>query len=144
MTSTTKRRAGAPAGSTRRRPLRALAVVGAVVAALAVWVVAVPIAGVDLAAQLGGEGPPDEIGARGVTVTALAVGLAAWALLELLERVTRRPRRVWMAVALLVFALSLVGPLAGGVSAGATITLVCLHAAVAAALIGLMAPTASP
>lgn len=123
-----------------RLGLRALAVVGATLAALAVWLVAVPVAGVDLAAGFG-DGPPDEIGARGVVVTALGAGLAGWALLEVLERVVRRPRTVWVAVALIVLLVSLIGPLAGAVSTAATVTLVVLHLAVAAVLVPILART---
>ena len=74
-----------------RRRVRALAVLGATAAALAVWVVAVPLAGVDLAARTGATEQP--VGPGAVAVSALLAGLAAWALLAVLERFTHGPGR---------------------------------------------------
>lgn len=135
--STTTVRAGTRHGTGRRRD-RALAVAATVAATLAVWAVAGPLAGVRLAVRAGGDVRP--VGPASVVITSLVVGLVAWALLEVLERVSRRARGVWIAIAVVVLVLSLAGPL-GGVTTAATVSLACLHVAAAAVLIPLLART---
>lgn len=77
---------------TSRRRARATAVAAAILAPTAVWLVAVPLLGVDLqVAQPGGRSPA-QITLPLVLVTALAASLAGWGLLALLERLTRRAR----------------------------------------------------
>ncbi|MEW2332639.1 DUF6069 family protein [Micromonospora chersina] len=125
---------------TRRRD-RALAVLAATAATLAVWAAAVPVAGVDLAVR-GGAGTEQSVTPAAVAVSTLLAGLAGWALLALLERFTARARAVWTGAAGLVLLLSLLGPLTGGVGAAATLTLVALHLAAAAVLVPLLRRTA--
>lgn len=124
----------AQVGTGRRR---ALSVAAAAAAALVVWIVAVPVLGVDL--RVGGR----EVGPVPVLVMSVLVGLAALGLLAVLERLTRRARAVWLAVAIGVLVLSLAGP-AGGDSAGAVVALVGMHLVVGAALVAGLAPTARP
>jgi hypothetical protein len=123
------------------RPSRALrragAVVAAALAALAVWVVAVPIAGLDLAAAPIG-GPVAPVGPLAVAAGPLLAGLSGWALLAVLERRTSRARRTWTVIALVVLALSLVSPLLGGVGAGGVLTLVTMHLVTGGVLIALL------
>ncbi len=69
-----------------------------------------------------------------MTLTSLGVGLAAWLLLELLERWTRRPRLIWRIVACAVLVLSLTGPLAATTGAGLAV-LLSLHLVVGSILI---------
>jgi hypothetical protein len=118
-------------------PARAAAVAAAVLAALAVWVLAVPVLGVDLAAVPIG-GPEQRVGPLAVAAGPLCAGLAGWALLAVLERRTARPRRSWTATALVVLTLSLVTPLLGGVGPAATVTLVAMHLVVGGVLITLL------
>jgi hypothetical protein len=113
--------------------MRGLSVLGAVAAALAVWVVAAPIAGRQLKVRQGGV--TDTVGLRAVIVTALIAGLVGWALLAVLERFGRRPRPTWTVIAVVVLALSLAGPLAEGVDAATKLVLACMHLAVGAVLI---------
>ncbi|MFD0690283.1 DUF6069 family protein [Actinomadura fibrosa] len=113
---------------------RALTVTAATAAALAVWTIAGPVAGVGLTARSGG-GSPHEIGAAAVIAAALASGLAAWALLAVLERTARRAARIWTITASAVLVLSLSGPLTGDASAAATAVLAALHLVVGAVLI---------
>ncbi|WP_219415714.1 DUF6069 family protein [Pseudonocardia nigra] len=124
--------------STAPSPLRrrALAVLGGTATALAVWAVAVPVAGVDLLARTGPE--PAPVAAGAVAVAALVTGLAGWALLAVLERTTARPGRIWRVLATAVLLLSLLGPLAQGVGAAAVATLAALHVVVGAVLIPLL------
>ena len=96
-----------------------LVAVTATVLALAVWVLAVPVGGVDLSAGT----PPQQVGAVAVVVTTLVVTLAAWGVRALLRR--RSPLAWWLTCGI-VLAVSLLGPL-GGTSAAAVGTLVTLH-----------------
>jgi hypothetical protein len=121
----------APTGAKRR--LRAAGVAGAVIAALAVWVVGDPLLGNDLAVEQGGE--VMSIGAGPVGLFALAASLLGWAFLELLERFTTRAGLIWSAVALLVLAASFVPLLAADASDSTKVVLGLAHLAVGAVLI---------
>ncbi|GAT70145.1 hypothetical protein PS9374_05825 [Planomonospora sphaerica] len=113
-----------------RRPLT---VIGAPVAALAVWALAVPVAGTVLTVRTGGG--TQQVGPVSVVVASLLAGLAGWALLAVLERFASRPGRIWTITALAVLALSLFGPLGGAVGTAATLVLVLLHLLVGAVLV---------
>ncbi|PGH44752.1 hypothetical protein COO58_10170 [Micromonospora sp. WMMA1996] len=117
-----------------RRRDRLLTVLAATAATLLGWVVAVPLAGVELAAR-GGDGAAQRVTPVAVAVSTLLAGLAGWASLALLERLTARARPVWTVVAVLVLALSLLGPVGAGVGSAATVTLVALHLVAAAVLV---------
>lgn len=122
--------------ATRRR--RATAALAAVLAPAAIWLVAVPLVGVDLqVAQPSGRAPA-EITLPLVLVTALAASLAGWGLLALLERLTPRARTIWTAtaVALVVSFAPLLGP---GTPTASRIVLALMHLAVAAILIPALA-----
>ncbi|MFA1543571.1 DUF6069 family protein [Actinomadura monticuli] len=121
----------APAPGTRAR--RALAVGAAAVAALALWALTGPVLGLDPAAGTGGRTEP--VGAGMVAAAALAAGLAGWALLALLERAARRPRRTWTAIAAVFLALSLAGPLGSAADAASLGVLAAMHLLVGAVLI---------
>ncbi|TQL96484.1 hypothetical protein FB559_2015 [Actinoallomurus bryophytorum] len=116
---------------------RILTVIGAPAAALATWVLAVPLAGITLTARTGTG--TQAVGPVAIVVTSLLAGLAAWALVAILERFVARPGRIWMFSAPAVFAASLSGPLGSGVGAAAVLALVLLHLVVASVLLlGLM------
>jgi hypothetical protein len=117
-------------------------VLGAAGAALAVWVIAVPLAGTDLTVRVNGETQSIEPGS--VVTSTLIAALVGWALLAVLERVVRRPRRTWTINAIVAFAISLAGPLTSGADATTTITLIGMHLAVAAVLIPGLGRTARP
>jgi hypothetical protein len=111
-------------------------VVLAVLAPLAIWAVAVPVAGLDLTATpIGGTATP--VGALAVVAGALCAGLSGWALLAVLERHATRPRRTWTVVALVVLALSLATPLTGATGIS-LLVLLSMHLAVGAVLIALL------
>ncbi|MFI2713366.1 DUF6069 family protein [Micromonospora sp. NPDC018662] len=116
-----------------RRRDRLLTVLAATVATLLGWIVAVPLAGVELVARSGDV--EQRVTPLAVAVSTLLAGLAGWALLALLERFTGRARAVWTVVAVLVLLLSLLGPLGGGVGRAATVTLVVLHLLAGAVLV---------
>jgi hypothetical protein len=112
---------------------RALVVLGAVVAALAVWVVADPLAGATVTVHQ--DGGAEVVGVRAVTLTALGAGLLGWALLAVLERFVRRPRAVWTVTAVVVLALSLLAPFGYGQDTATRVALTAMHLAVGAVLV---------
>jgi hypothetical protein len=113
---------------------RAWVTLTAVAAALAVWSVA-RLAGVDLAVGKASGAGTDRVGPAPVAMAAALAGCLGWGLLAVLERFTPRARTVWTTAALVVLALSLAGPLAGGTTPAAKGALAGAHIAVAAALI---------
>jgi hypothetical protein len=80
-------------------------------------------------------GAVQEVGPGSVVGASLAAGLAAWASLALLERLTARPRRNWTVLAVAVLVLSLTGPLGSGIGMGTTVALACMHLVAAAVLV---------
>ncbi|GGQ12933.1 hypothetical protein BKA00_006463 [Actinomadura coerulea] len=130
------------AGLRSPRRARALAVAGAVAAALAVWAVGEPLLGHDLAVQQKGQEPRD-LGAAAIGVFALAPSLLGWALLAALERVTPLAARIWTAIALTLLAASFL-PVIGVQASGGTKTVLALtHLAVGAVLIPVFWRTAT-
>lgn len=118
----------------RGRRLRRLGtIVLAALLAMAIWTVAVPIAGLTLVV---GAGPgAQHIGPGGVAITSLALGLVAWALLALLERLGPAGRRSWQVAGLLVLIVSLAGPLTMGGALPVLLTLEAMHLAVGVTVI---------
>ncbi|MER7133485.1 DUF6069 family protein [Streptosporangium saharense] len=112
---------------------RTLVVLGAPVTALVVWILAVPVAGTTLSVRTGDA--TQTVEAVPVAVAGLLAGLAGWALLAVLERLTSRPRRIWTIVAVIVWVLSFFGPLGSAVGAPATLVLLLMHLTVGATLI---------
>ena len=107
---------------------RALVVLAAVAGAVLVWAIADPLLRADLDVRFGDSGPVDHIAARAVAVTTLAGGLLGWALLEVLERrAGPRAHDIWVAVAVLVMLLSLLGPIVSGMTVSATVGLLAIH-----------------
>jgi hypothetical protein len=124
----------APAARHGTTRARLVTVAGAVLAAAVVWLVAVPLLGTELAVTQPGR-PVQPVGPGMVIGTALAAALAAWGLLAILERLTRRARVVWTSVALVALALSMAPPLISGTTAGGKVALALMHLAVAAVLV---------
>ena len=133
MTTALLHKDNSPARVPRGR-LRALAVAEASLGALAVWVVAVPVGGVDLLVRSTG-GPATAVGVGAVVGVSLLAGLLGWALLAMLERRIARARTVWTGSALVVLLLSLAGPLTAGTTAQAKAVLALMHLTIAAVLI---------
>lgn len=128
-----------PAAGTARRgsaSRRALTVVGAAVAALAVWLLAGPVLGIDLDVRQA----PDSstlvpVTASAVVISSVLAGLLGWALLALLERWGARGVIVWRSIAGAVALLSLGGPLSLAQSTGGAVVLALLHVVVAGVLL---------
>jgi hypothetical protein len=111
----------------------------AVLLAEVVGLIAQFVFGVHLQAPAGTVDPnPVDITPLTIAVASIFGGLAGWASLAFLERLTPRARRYWLPLALAVFIGSLIfGPLAGtGVSAADRTTLVLIHLTVALTVIG--------
>lgn len=112
---------------------RAVAVGAGALAALVVWILAVPVLGVDLAVAQGGA--TQAVGVVAVIVTPVLAGLLGWALLALLESRARHGRRIWIAVAVVIVLLSVVGPITSATNTAAAITLTLMHLVVATVVI---------
>ncbi|MEU8107814.1 DUF6069 family protein [Nonomuraea muscovyensis] len=110
-----------------------LTVIGGPTAALAVWALAVPVAGATLTVRM--SGGTQTVGPALVAVVSLLAGLAGWAFLAVLERWLSSPGRIWAIIAVAVCALSLLGPLGSAVGAAATLVLILLHLVVGAVLV---------
>jgi hypothetical protein len=126
-----------------RNKARLLAVAAAVLAALAAWSVAELVFGIDLQAPaFDPSGKSSAITALDVAIVATLLSLAGWGVLALLERLTSRPRRLWLIVAPVALALSLGTPLSGrGVTLEDRVALMLLHLVVGAVLITGLART---
>ncbi|MDX6681223.1 MAG: hypothetical protein QOG94_1262 [Solirubrobacteraceae bacterium] len=114
---------------------RPLAVAGALAATLAIWLIAHPLAGVDLAVHSVAGDAVAHVGPASVALAVLLAGLAACGLLSAIERFARRPRTTWSVIAYTTLALSLAGPIALGETNGAIATLTSMHLAAAGILI---------
>jgi hypothetical protein len=119
---------------------RALSAAGGVLAAVAVWIIEVPLIGIGLSIRFG-SGQPQTIGIGPVIGVSLAASLLAWLLLAILDKRTPRARAAWISAALVVLAVSLALPLTAATTTAATTGLILLHAAVAAVVIPSMART---
>lgn len=123
---------------------RASAVTAAVLAALIVWSVAVPLLGVDLTVRTNPGGSSTQtIGAASVLAVSLLASMLGWGLPAVLERRTQRAGTLWTVIASVVLLLFLAGPLTAAGTTAAAVALVLLHLSVAAVLISLLRRTAT-
>lgn len=110
-----------------------LAVVGiTVVAALAVWALLAPVAGIELEAQ---QGSRIQVGPGSVLFASAAMAFAGWGLLAILERRTLNARKAWTVVAVIACLTSLSSPLSSGIGVGAKLGLASLHLVVGATVV---------
>lgn len=133
----TSPRPSSRSGTTRRR---AKMVGLSTLAAATTWILADGILDVEVSTpSFDSITPAADLGLAPVVLTAVITTLFGWALLEILERTTHRPRAVWASTAIAIAAVSLAGPLSGaGVSTSQRIVLVALHVVVAALFVPLM------
>lgn len=135
MAASTEAGATAAGGRWRRR---LVVVVGAVLAALVVFLIAdlVTDGSVRTPAMEATEQEATDLNFGAVIFVSALVSLLAWALLVVLERFTSRARTIWTIVAVLVLALSLGAPLSGtDTTTGSRVSLLLIHLAVAGVLI---------
>ncbi|HET8523175.1 MAG TPA: DUF6069 family protein [Thermomicrobiales bacterium] len=123
-----------------RRPIWQLLIM-AVGAALVVNVIILALArainGGYPVATIGGD--EQTIGFAQVIVVTLLVGTAASSLLMRMRLwMPGSAKKTWTIIALIVFAISLLGPLSSGVDTASKISLLCLHIGTAVTIIPLM------
>jgi uncharacterized protein DUF6069 len=141
MNSTRRLTAAGPATSNRTRGRRAATIAAATIGALLVWVIADPLADVDLTAGSGES--LRRIGPAAVVTAAVVAGLAATAPAVLLSRSASRPYRIWLIITVPALIVSLVGP-AGAGSGAAVLALAAMHVVVGGILILGLGSTLSP
>lgn len=141
-TSTTGAGASARTGIIRdpaRFRARGLAWLGSVVAAVVVWIVASPIAGADLRADVAGT--EQEIVFVAVLLSALLQAGIGWAVLSLLERFFARARTIWLVLAVVVLVLTGINAAVAALNTETAVWLNVMHLAVAAVLVPVLART---
>jgi hypothetical protein len=121
----------APDRTAARRAGRAITVAAGAAGSLLLWTVD-RWGGIDLTVRQGDT--VQQVGPVAVTVAAVLAGLAAWALLAILERTVSRPGRTFRIIASSVLLISLAGPLAG-TDTGSRLALLGMHLTVGLALI---------
>jgi hypothetical protein len=119
---------------------RALCVAGGALAAVAVWIIEVPLLGIQLSIRFGG-GHVQTIGTGQIIGVSLAASLLGWLLLAILEKRSSHARLAWTSTAVVAAAASLALPLAAAITTAAITGLIVMHLAVAAAVIPALSRT---
>jgi hypothetical protein len=119
---------------------RAIAIGAAIVVNVIILAAGRLIAGEFPTATVGSD--DQTIGFGPVVGVTLLVGLVAWGLLAALERTTARALTIWTTIAVVIFAISLLGPIGSGTTTSSVIVLACLHVGSAATIIPMMRKTA--
>jgi hypothetical protein len=118
---------------------RVVAVVVTMIATALVFLIATLGFGQQLYAPGFGGSTPQELSIWLVAATAGIAGLAATGVLALIERINRRPARVWLVVSTTVLILSLGAPLSGeGIDTANKLALASMHLTAGAVLIPLL------
>jgi hypothetical protein len=117
----------------RRRLGRSATVVVASALALVVWIIAVPVGGVDLVVGAGTNS--QTVGPVSVVVASLLAGGAGWALLALCEHLNAKGRKLWQWIAWGVLAISLLGPVSMGGAGTVLAILLLMHIVTGAVVI---------
>jgi Ca2+/Na+ antiporter len=118
---------------------RGLAWLGSALAAVVVWVIALPLAGADLRATVAGTEQEIVLGA--VVGSALIQAGVGWAVLALLERFFARARTIWLVLAAVVLVLAGVNAVVAAENTETAVWLNVMHLAVAAVLVPVLART---
>lgn len=140
MTPTT--RSPAPGQPPGHHVVRARAVSLAVALAVALWAVATQLLGMEVRSPEMGGDPAADLTLLHVTGASLVASVAAWGLLAILERFTRRARTAWLTTSTVALALSLGAPLTGaGITGANRAVLALLHLAVGGVLLAGLART---
>lgn len=117
-----------------RRRTRTVAVVAAVAATAALWLIGEPLLGYDFIVRSPGQ-PAIDLGLGEIVFVTLIPSLAAWTLLAALERFTERARTIWSIIAIAVLLASFMPFTQVEVSTGSAVFLALMHIAVGAVLI---------
>ena len=123
-----------------RRIVRLLAIAAAVACALAIWVIAESVFGIDLRAPaFGGSAETLPVQAHDVLLVSGLLSFAGWGCMAVLERLTPKARQLWLVLSVTALVLSLATPFAGsGVSLANRIVLMLMHVAVGSVIISLL------
>jgi hypothetical protein len=113
---------------------RAFGILGATLAAVAVWAVAVPVLGVHLTTRFG-NADAQNVGIGLVVIATLICSSAGLGLLIALEKISSRAITIWTAVSIAALLISLSFPLVAGTTISAKVSLALMHVAVATILI---------
>ena len=113
---------------------RAIGVAGAVLAAVAVWAVAVPVLGIHLLIRFGNTAP-QAVELPAVVGGSLVLSLLGLGLLVALEKLSSNARTIWTAIAMIVLAASMSLPVIAATTAATMSALAVMHLAAAAVLI---------
>ena len=127
----------------RPRLARFVALHAAVLAPLAVWAIAVPVAGLRLQIRFG-HAAVQQVSPRDIIAASLLGALLGWGFLALLERRTPRAGTLWTAAATIALLASLALPLSAATTTSTLLILALMHFAVAAALIPVLHRTSRP
>ena len=132
-----------PSSRPRTSAIRAAGAAGATGAAVTVWLLARDGAGLTLRQPaFSATGHPTHLAVGFVIATAAMASLAGWGVASLIGRSTRRPRATWVIIATAATALSLSMPFSGhGITVTQRVVLACMHLAVAAVLVPVLAIT---
>ena len=114
--------------------IRALCAAAGALAAVAVWIIEVPLLGIHLIIRFGG-GHVETIGIGQIIGVSLAASLLGWLLLAILDRRTAHARLAWTSIAVVAAVASLALPLSAATTTAAITGLIVMHIAVAAAVI---------
>jgi len=122
-----------------RRGDRVVPVIATVIAPVLVWLVATVGFGQQLYQPGFGGSAPQDLSVWLVAAVAGIAALAGVGVLALIERINRRPARVWLVVSTAVLILSVGGPLSGeGIDTANKLALVSMHLAAGAVMIPLL------
>jgi hypothetical protein len=132
-----------PSSQPKTSAIRAAGTAGAVGAAVTVWPLARFGAGVALRQPaFSATEHPTHLTIGFVIVVAAVASLAGWGVASLIGRTTRRPRATWVTIATASTLVSLSMPFSGhGITVTQRVALACMHLAVAAVLIPVLAAT---
>ena len=142
MTTQTKTQP-VPSSQPRTSAIRAAGAAGTIGAAVTVWLLAHFAAGVTLRQPaFSATAQPAHLAIGFVIAAAAVASLAGSAVASLIGRTTRRPRATWVIIATAATVVSLSMPFSGhGITVTQRIALACMHLAVAAVLIPVIAAT---
>jgi uncharacterized protein DUF6069 len=127
-------------GSPTTWRMRSIAIAAAAVVNVALAFIARAGTGQFPMAEINGD--VQTIAVAQVVVTTVLVGLIAWAMRAGLDRISSHTERAWSMLALVVLAISLLGPLGSGVDSASKVALAGMHVATAALLIPVMSVSA--
>lgn len=113
---------------------RLLTILGGAATASAIWWISSQLFEIPLTVSGMGVQQVSEVGFAAVLASSLVSGMAAWALLALLERFTRQGRKIWRITAVATLVLSMAGPATAATTVSAGLSLTLMHCGVAAIL----------